>query len=419
MRCFKAAFLAGALMSGAAGAEHQETIEALRDAARDAHEQASQILGEEMLEVLQREPGTLEEGLQDFRQRAVEQSERETAAEDTGARAWSQIEQSIQTQSAGEWKTPPHPAPPEDVVYVYISLSMPASTIKSLFLEALDIQDRVETVFVLRGWDRPGPNRLVARLNALFPEAEKLGELPNVQINPVLFRNHDVELVPTFARKDEQGEWQEVVGVTTIEDAIRRISRRINLGTVVGTSYQIEEPDILELIEQQAAKIDWEAEVDRIRDGILTQRTTGRSLPHAVHDDSYLVDLTITNNQDLAGPQGDVFATAGQTVNPLDYITLSQKYVFIDANEPRQVEQALAWKQAHGRVTIISTLPVTTLERRQEVFTRLGQQVFESNDLLLRRFQIREVPAIAYQEGRMLRIDIAGRGAVTANEVSR
>lgn len=419
MRCFKTALLTSALIAGAAGAEHQETIEALMDTAREAQEQASQILGEDMLEVLQRQPEILEDVLQELRQRAVEKTERAQAPEDSGARAWAQIEQSIQSQSAGEWETPPHPAPPEDVLYVYISLAMPASTIKSLFLEALHLQDQVETVFVLRGWDRPGPNRLVARLNALFPEAETLGELPNVQINPLLFRNQGVELVPTFARRDEKSEWQEVVGVTTIEDAVRRITRQIDLGSVVGPSYQIEEPDILELIEQQAAKIDWEAEVERIREGILTQRTTGRSLPHAVHDDSYLVDLTITNNQDLAGPQGDVFATAGQTVNPLDYITLTQKYIFIDANKPRHVEKALAWKQAHGRVTIISTLPVATLERRQEVFTRLGQQVFESNDLLLRRFQIREVPAIAYQEGRMLRIDVAGRGAVIANEISR
>lgn len=419
MRCFSSALVATVLLAGGAAAQDQETIHALKEGAKAAQEQAADILGEEMMRLIQQEPGTLEGAPRDFGPRAAEAAPQREGNETARERAWSQLEQAIAEQSAREWEAPPHQEPPEDVLYVYISLSMPASTIKSLFLEALDIQDRVETVFVLRGWDRPGPNTLVARLNALFPEAEQLGELPNVQINPVLFRNQAVELVPTFSRKDSDGHWQEVVGVTTLEDAARRIGRGIDLGGVIGPSYSIEEPDILELIEKQAAKIDWEAEVERIRQGILTRRTTGRALPHALHDDSYLVDLTIVNNQDLAGPQGDIFASAGETVNPLDYISLSRKYVFIDANEERHVNQALAWKQQYQRITIISTLPVESLERRQEVFGTLGQQVFESNDLLLRRFQIREVPAIAYQEGRMLRVDVVGRGAVTNEQVWR
>ena len=329
-------------------------------------------------------------------------------------RSWQTIETEAAAASEAGRVAPPHAEVPEDVMYVYFSLSMPAETIRSLFLEALDSDLGRSTVFVLRGWDVPGPNRLVARLNQLFPDADELGELPNVQINPVLYQQQDVGLVPTYSMRDDSGRWVSVVGLTTLADATERMRRGQDDGAVIGPTYEVEEPDILALIEERAANIDWEAEVARIRDGVLTRRTTGRALPHARRDASYLVDLTVVNNQDLAGPEGDVFAAAGQTVNPLDYMTMSRRYVFIDANSERHVHQALDWKANYAPVTVITTTPIQDPARRSEVMEQMGQQIFEINDLLIRRFQIREVPAIAYQEGRMLRVDVVGPAAHVA-----
>lgn len=390
-----------------AAANEPAVMDELLQHTRNLLKSQQEVLGAEFAEVLRAKPVT-EEAMEWLEPSVgLEWSAGGTVEDGTAqGRAWNEIETEMMAAAEPRDSGPDHPPVPEDVLYVYISLSMPALTIRSLFLEALDSKDTLDTVFVLRGWDVPGPNQLVSRLNALFPDAEHLGELPNVQINPVLYQQQHVELVPTYSKKDTGGRWGQVVGVTTLADAVRRIEEARYDGEVIGPAYRIEEPDILKLIEERAAAIDWEAEVSRVRDGLLTKRTTGGALPYALENESYLVDLTIVNNQDLSGTSGEVFAFAGDSINPLDYLTLSRKYVFIDANSAAQVQQAVRWRQEHAPVTVITTLPVATVEERKRVMGTLGQQVFEINDLLVRRFQLRAVPSLAYQEGRMLRIDV-------------
>lgn len=401
-----AAFAGGALTVGVAADDGYTDV--LLERTRNALQSQDELIDKDFAEVLRRTPGTSEEF--DWVRsptRGPEQERTEPVASDTAqGRAWQDIEAETFARDEARSEGPPHPPVPEDVLYVYISLSMPAATIRSLFLEALDLKESLNTVFVLRGWNVPGPNQLVARLNTLFPDAEKLGELPNVQINPVLYQQQHIELVPTYSKQASGGRWEQVLGVTSLEDAVRRIEEARYEGQVIGPTYGIEEPDILKLIEQRAAGIDWEAEVERVRDGLMTRTTTGRSLPYATRNDSYLVDLTIVNNQDLAGNRGEVFAYAGETINPLDYLTLTRKYVFIDANRPEHVQQAVEWRKEHAPITVITTLPMATIEERKRVGRALGQPVYEINDLLVRRFQLREVPAIAFQDGRMLRVDI-------------
>jgi conjugal transfer pilus assembly protein TraW len=323
-------------------------------------------------------------------------------------RAWGQImsatEQGAEAGKLGDG--PPHPPVPENVMYVYISLAMPEETIRSLFHQALANKDLRSVVFVLRGWKPEGLNELVARLNKLFPEAQKLRDLPNVQIDPTLFEQQAIDVVPTFATKDAGGRWGTVVGSTSIEDAVRRIESNRYDGEVIGPTFDIEEPNILKVIQERIAKMDWKAEVERVKQNVLTKRTTGGHLPPASKDDSYLVDLTIVNNQDLQGTNGEVFAQAGTTVNPFDYMTTQKRFIFFDANDPEQLEQAVRWRQQHDYTTLITTLPLRTVEARKAAHERLRQPIYEINQMIVNRFRLTAVPAIAYQEGRMLRVDV-------------
>lgn len=331
----------------------------------------------------------------------------ESAATDTPQqRAWNQIVG--ETQNAMELRDagPPHPEVPDDVVYVYISLSMPKEDIRNLFFQALEHKETIRSIFVLRGWAPPGPNELVARLNELFPDANKLRDLPNVQINPVLYEQQQIETVPTYSKKDSQGRWGTVIGTTSLVDAVDRLEEGRYDGEVIGPTFAIEEPNVLQLIRERIAQVDWNSQVEQVKDSILTKTTSGRELPHATENETYLVDLTIINNQDLAGPTGEVFALAGQTINPLEYLTTTRKYIFLDANIEAQVQQALRWRGESDYVTMITTIPVQTVEGRADVIKTLGQPLYEINDLLINRFKLKAVPSIAYQDGRMLRVDV-------------
>lgn len=333
-------------------------------------------------------------------------------------RAWAQIMNGTANREAAMpvGDGPPRPPVPENVMYVYISLSMPDETIRALFHQALAHGGLRSVVFVLRGWQPPGPNQLVGRLNSLFPEAQRLRDLPNVQIDPNLYEQQGIRVVPTFTTKDKNGRWGTVVGSTSIEDAVSRIESNRYDGQVIGPTFEIEEPNVLEMIRQRVAAHDWTADVERVKQNLLTKTTTGQALPAATRDASYLVDLTIVNNQTLQGATGEVFAAAGTTVNPFDYMTTSKRYIFIDANDESQLAQALEWREQFPYTTIITTIPLQSVEARSAALNLLQQPIYEINQTLIQRFKLNSVPSIAYQEGRMLRVDVvAVREASAAN----
>ena len=287
------------------------------------------------------------------------------------------------------------------------AMSMPEAALRSLFLEAVRDPALPPTVFVLRGWQPPDINGVVGRLNKVFPDADSLKALPNVQINPTLFRDTEIKVVPTFVTQQRNGRWGRLMGTTSLADALEKIQTDQYEGTKFGSTYEIEEPDILALIEQRLANVDWQSQVEKARAGVF-KRTTGEALPQANKDDSYLVDLTVTVNQDLAGTTGEVFAHQGETVNPFDYMTVQTRYVFFDANSPAQRGVARQWMKQYPYTTLISTVPVEDRAGRAAMLKEMGQPVHEINPALINRFSLRQVPAVAYQEGRMLRVDVRG-----------
>lgn len=324
-------------------------------------------------------------------------------------RAWNEVvrEGAGMQQAAAQAAAPPHPAVPDNVLYVFISMSMPEAALRALFLEAVRDPALPPTVFVLRGWQPPDINGVVGRLNKVFPDADSLKALPNVQINPTLFRDTEIKVVPTFVTQQRNGRWGRLMGTTSLADALEKIQTDQYEGTKFGSTYEIEEPDILALIEQRLANVDWQSQVEKARAGVF-KRTTGEALPQANKDDSYLVDLTVTVNQDLAGTTGEVFAHQGETVNPFDYMTVQTRYVFFDANSPAQRGVARRWMKQYPYTTLISTVPVEDRAGRGAMLKEMGQPVHEINPALINRFSLRQVPAVAYQEGRMLRVDVRG-----------
>jgi hypothetical protein len=89
-------------------------------------------------------------------------------------------------------------------------------------------------------------------------------------------------------------------------------------------------------------------------------------------------------------------------------MTVQTRYVFFDANREAQRAVALEWVKQYPYTTLISTLPVEDATTRAAVLGQMGQPVHEINSALISRFSLRAVPALAYQDGRMLRVDVHG-----------
>jgi conjugal transfer pilus assembly protein TraW len=403
-----AGFASALLLVSGAAAGRDDALDEILHRSQQTVTNAEAIAGEEAAAIRGNRPMAVEEAGAWLAGRPVGLGADRVGEADTAQqRAWNEVMGQAAAVESADGRGPPHPAVPDNVVYVFISLSMPDGAIRALFNEALRANDLPPPIFVLRGWKPPDLNALVSRLNALLPGARSLAELPNVQVNPTLFRDLEVSVAPTFVTKQPSGRWGRLTGMTSLADAIEKIRTDHYEGTTFGTTYPIEEPDILALIEQRLARVDWQPEVERVRSGIF-KRSTGQPLPQAREDDSYLVDLTVSVNRDLAGPRGEVFAHQGETVNPFDYMTVQTRYVFFDANREAQRAVALEWVKQYPYTTLISTLPVEDATARAAVLGQMGQPIHEINPALINRFSLRAVPALAYQDGRMLRVDVHG-----------
>ena len=113
-------------------------------------------------------------------------------------------------------------------------------------------------------------------------------------------------------------------------------------------------------------------------------------------DPSYRVPQTLT------GPNGEVIAKAGDTINPLDYVSLSKHLLFFDGRDEKQVAKAKQLiVQYNGKVKPIMTAGAVlelTRKWRRPVY-------FDQGGTLVRKLGIRHVPALVSQDGRKLRID--------------
>lgn len=177
----------------------------------------------------------------------------------------------------------------------------------------------------------------------------------------------------------------------------------------IGPSYPITEPDMLKEIQRVLREKEKSGELARLKTEAIARSKKSVENPPAVeglvhtrfprtyyHDPSYRVPQTLT------GPNGELIARAGDTINPLDYVSLSKHLLFFDGRDDAQVAKA---KQliAHynGKVK-----PIMTAGAVLELTRKWKRQVyFDQGGTLVKKLGIRQLPALVSQEGKKLRID--------------
>src|SRR5699024_8545249 len=109
----------------------------------------------------------------------------------------------------------------------------------------------------------------------------------------------------------------------------------------IGETFEIAEPDFLDVIEERIAQVDGDQIVADARERVSKSllRST-ESLPVAEESASYLVDPEVQLKSDIATPDGRIIAAAGTTINPLEVAPWTRQYIIFDATADWQVEQA-------------------------------------------------------------------------------
>jgi conjugal transfer pilus assembly protein TraW len=184
--------------------------------------------------------------------------------------------------------------------------------------------------------------------------------------------------------------------------------RAMDLG-VIGPTYEISEPHLLQMIEQRLREKERSGELGRLeaqvrKRSIATVKNpppvTGLRATDAVR--TFYFDPSFTLDRNLLGPQGELLFAAGTRKNPLEVVSLSRHLLFFDARDPRQVGRARQLITLYqGRVKPI-LVGGSYLDLMQSWHLPV---YYDQQGLLTRRLGITQVPALVSQDGLRLRID--------------
>ena len=185
-------------------------------------------------------------------------------------------------------------------------------------------------------------------------------------------------------------------------------ARAMDLG-VIGPTYEISEPHLLQMIEQRLRAKERSGELGRLEAqvrerGIATVKNpppvTGLRATDTVR--TFYFDPSFTLDRNLLGPQGELLFAAGTRKNPLEVVSLSRHLLFFDARDPRQVgraRQLITLYQGRVKPILVGGSYLDLMQSwRLPVY-------YDQQGLLTRRLGITQVPALVSQDGLRLRID--------------
>ncbi|UTH74234.1 TrbC family F-type conjugative pilus assembly protein [Chromobacterium sp. IIBBL 290-4] len=280
-------------------------------------------------------------------------------------------------------------------LYVFVSLGMPETVLKSYFLEAAS---RPDVVLVFRGWTPPHYREQVAAIAKLMPEGKRV----NVIIDPTLFRAYQVDAVPVHLVLTAKGVWKKAGGAVSIsaaKDALERGQNRQQLGS----QYQIKEPDILQILQARTAEFDW----DGAREGAMKRvdaRLPSVDLPVADANRTYLVDPTVTLARDIRMDSGELVAAAGSKVNSLRSLPLLRPIYVFDPGQIRQLDWVKARLQERDGLVLATRLPRP--ENGVSLADQVGSSLFPLNSQLVKRLALQATPSRIVQLGDWLEVTV-------------
>ena len=185
-------------------------------------------------------------------------------------------------------------------------------------------------------------------------------------------------------------------------------ARAMDLG-VIGPTYAISEPHLLQMIEQRLREKERSGELGRLeaearKRGIATVKNpppvTGLRPTDTMR--TFYFDPSFTLDRNIFGPQGELLFAAGTRKNPLEVVSLSRHLLFFDARDPRQVgraRQLIALYQGRVKPILVGG---SYLDLMQSWHVPV---YYDQQGLLTRRLGITQVPALVSQDGLRLRID--------------
>ncbi|WP_024608559.1 TrbC family F-type conjugative pilus assembly protein [Pseudoalteromonas sp. TAB23] len=301
-------------------------------------------------------------------------------------------------------------------IVVFASRSLGEQSLKDILGMASQNQD---VVVAFRGI--PQEANLGEAMLEIQNVASGYSPMPNIVINPVLFTEYNVTSVPTIIARKEQSviagqlpeEVARVLGLSNPNWLMNKINsgETGNLG-IRGPIESISEPDLIELMKDRYAKIDWEEKKQNAVNNFWKKQTF-RELPEAHNDRIRELDPTVYISKDITTPDGTLIARKGDLINPLNLTPFTQAIVVLDPLDKDQVKRV---KEALPRINKIPgvkriTYIVTRLDKETgwDSYTKttdtFDAPVFLLTPDVAQRFELEYVPSIITAQGKLFKIE--------------
>ncbi|WP_304526743.1 TrbC family F-type conjugative pilus assembly protein [Halomonas sp. I5-271120] len=239
----------------------------------------------------------------------------------------------------------------------FVSLSMGEESIKEVFRDAAT--DKEKRLVVIRGI--PEGEKIPDGLQPYFQMVNEVQPSPQFVLDPSLFKKFSIRKVPAIVklRKDKdilsQNGLARVYGLHSSNYLNEQIEKGEtgNIGTR-GNVVDILEPNLIEVMKQKLANVDWEQKKRQAASGYWKKQEF-HSLEAATEDRTRWIDPSITVTADLKSGDGEVVVPQGTTINPLEKYPFNRTmFVF---NPLRKAEVDFVKRQLEG-MTVSDGIPV-------------------------------------------------------------
>lgn len=175
-----------------------------------------------------------------------------------------------------------------------------------------------------------------------------------------------------------------------------------------GQVYGIAEEDFLNFIQSKLLKMqangEWRKIEDQFKENVKRHADRPTPVSYVTTASEYKTwdyDPSITVPYDLHDAEGHIIAKAGTTINPLSYINIHHALLFLDGDDPKQIQVAKRIDGVlKGRAKIV--LVKGSITENEDRFHK--PIYFDQDGSLIKKFNIQHVPALVWQNGLILKI---------------
>lgn len=294
--------------------------------------------------------------------------------------------------------------------YLFSSFSLDNEGLDDI-LELASSNPRIVVVF--RGI--PENMELSEGIRYLQSIAIQLDPVPNIVLDPTLFDDYMVEVVPTIIRVAEgsgrHGERRPVLARVAGLTEPAWLDRQIAHGEtgdlgVRGPVAEVEERNLIEAMQERVLEIDWAERRER-----AIERFWGNQefqwMPPATRSRERQIDPRVHVYQDIIGPGGELIAEQGQIINPLDSVPFNQAVIVMNASDKKEISiitRYLETLRSDSRVARITYI-TTELNRDDgwdsyaEVTEHFQAPLFLLTSDVKERFNLEYTPSIITSDG--------------------